>query len=129
MLGLSNQFVKFAIVGAAGFLVDAGTLAMVLKTTAFDAFSARIIAIAAALCATWLLNRSITFGKSGHSLVGEAARYGGVGIAGSIVNYAIYSAILLAAPQVGALTALFVASGAVMALSYAGYSRLVFAAK
>ena len=129
MLGPSNRFVKFALVGAAGFLVDAGTLALVLKTAALDAFSARIIAIAAALCATWLLNRTVTFGKSGHSLASEVARYGSVGVAGSIVNYAIYSAILLAAPQAGAFTALCLASAAVMALSYVGYSRLVFTAK
>ena len=129
MFGVSNRIVKFTVVGAAGFLVDAGTLALVLKTTTLDAFAARIIAIAAALCATWLLNRSVTFGRSGHSLAGEAVRYGGVGIAGSFVNYAIYSAILVAAPQAGAFAALCLASAAVMALSYLGYSRLVFTAK
>ena len=126
---LTNKFVKFGLVGAAGFLVDAGTLALVLKTTPLDPFSARIIAIAVALCATWLLNRSVTFGRSSHSLAGEAARYGGVGMAGSVINYAIYSAILIAAPQAGAFAALCLASAAVMALSYLGYSRLVFAAK
>jgi putative flippase GtrA len=126
---LSIRVVKFGLVGAAGFLVDAGTLALVLRKTALDPFSARVIAIGAALCATWLLNRTVTFAKSGHSLAGEAIRYGGVGIAGSAVNYAIYSAVLLTAPQAGAFTALCLASAAVMALSYFGYSRLVFAAK
>ena len=129
MPGVSSRIVKFAAVGAAGFLVDAGTLAFVLKTTTLDAFSARIIAIAAALCATWLLNRSVTFGRSAHSLAGEAMRYGGVGVAGSVANYAIYSVILIAAPQAGAFAALCLASAAVMALSYFGYSRLVFTAK
>ena len=126
---LSIRFAKFGLVGAAGFLVDAGTLALLLETTGLDAFSARIIAIAAALCATWLLNRSVTFGRSGHSLAGEAMRYGGVGIAGSIVNYTIYSAILIAVPQAGAFAALCVASATVMALSYFGYSKLVFTTK
>jgi putative flippase GtrA len=126
---LSSRFMRFALVGAAGFLVDAGTLALLLKSTGLDAFSARVVAITGALCATWLLNRSVTFGKSGHSLAGEAVRYGGVGVAGSVMNYAIYSAILLAAPQVGAFAALCLASAAVMALSYLGYSKLVFSAK
>jgi putative flippase GtrA len=123
---LSVQFVKFGLVGVAGFSVDAGTLALVLKTTALDAFSARIIAISAALCATWVLNRTVTFGKSGYSAANEAMRYGGVGIAGSILNYAIFSVVLLELPQAGAFAALNIASGSVMLLSYFGYSRLVF---
>ena len=123
------RFIKFGFVGAAGFLADAGTLALVLKTTALDPFSARIAAIGVALCTTWMLNRTLTFGKSGHSLAGEAARYGGVGIAGSVVNYAIYSTVLLAAPQAGAFAALVIASGSVMMLSYFGYSLLVFQSK
>lgn len=129
MIGHSNRFVKFAIVGAAGFAVDAGALALVLKTTALDAFSARIISIAGALCATWMLNRTLTFGKSGRPLAREAMRYGGVGIAGSVMNYFIYSTVLLAAPQAGAFAALCIASGSVMLLSYFGYSRLVFQPK
>jgi putative flippase GtrA len=126
---LSIRFLKFGLVGAAGFLVDAGTLALVLKTTALDPFSARIIAIGVALCATWLLNRTVTFGKSGHTAGAEAMRYGGVGIAGSVMNYVFYSAVLIAAPQAGAFFALCLASAAVMVFSYFGYSRLVFQAK
>jgi putative flippase GtrA len=123
---LSIRFVKFGLVGAAGFLVDAGTLALVLKTTALDP---RIIAIGVALCATWFLNRTVTFGKSGHTAGAEAMRYGGVGIAGSVMNYVFYSAVLIAAPQAGAFFALCLASAAVMVFSYFGYSRLVFQAK
>lgn len=126
---LSQRFVKFGLVGGIGFLVDAGTLALLLRATPLDAFSARLIAIALALCVTWFLNRTLTFGASGHSMGAEALRYGGVGLAGSVLNYAIYSAILLAVPQAGALTALCLASAAVMVLSYLGYSRLVFQAK
>jgi putative flippase GtrA len=127
-LKVPTRIFKFAIVGATGFLVDCGTLALVLKTTPLDAFSARTIAIAAAIFSTWLLNRNLTFGSSGHSLGGEAMRYGGVGVSGSLINYLIYSAVLLAAPQAGPFAALFVASGAVAALTYLGYSRLVFQA-
>jgi putative flippase GtrA len=127
--GVPTRFLKFALVGAAGLLVDAGTLMTILRTTPLDAFSARIIAIILALCATWLLNRTMTFGRSGHTLGGEAMRYGGVGIAGSALNYAIYSAVLLAAPQTEPFIALCLASAAVMVFSYFGYSRLVFQTK
>lgn len=124
-----ERFIRFGLVGGFGFLVDAGTLAMLMKFTPLDAFSARLIAIALALCVTWFLNRTLTFGASGHSMGTEALRYGSVGLAGSALNYAIYSAILLAVPQAGALTALCLASATVMVLSYLGYSRLVFQAK
>jgi putative flippase GtrA len=128
-LKVPPRIFKFAIVGATGFLVDCGTLALVLKTTSLDAFSARSIAISTAIFSTWLLNRNVTFGSSGHSLGGEAMRYGGVGLSGSLINYMIYSAVLLAAPRAGPFAALLVASGSVAALTYLGYSRLVFQAK
>jgi putative flippase GtrA len=123
------RFIKFGLAGAAGFAVDAGMLAILLKTTALDVFSARIAAIGVALCVTWLINRTVTFGRSSHSFGGEAIRYGGVGVAGSVLNYAIYSAVLLAAPRTEPFIALCLASAAVMAFSYFGYSRLVFQAK
>ena len=56
----------------------------------------------------------------------EGARYGGVGIATSIVNYLVYCAILFALPAMPPLAALAIASLVAMALSFLGYSRLVF---
>jgi putative flippase GtrA len=126
---MPNRLLKFALTGGIGLLADAGALALLIKVLGLDPFTARLIAIAFALAVTWLINRNFTFGKSQHSLGGEALRYGGVGIAGSAINYVIYSAILIAAPQMGAFLALCLASAAVMVLSYAGYSRLVFQAK
>jgi putative flippase GtrA len=123
---MPNRFIKFALTGGIGFLADAGALAVLIHLVRLDPFTARLIAIALALILTWLINRNFTFAKSQHSLRSEALRYGGVGIAGSILNYLIYSAILIGAPQTGALIALCLASAAVMVLSYAGYSRLVF---
>ena len=56
----------------------------------------------------------------------EGVRYGGVGVATSVVNYLVYSAILLALPAAPPLAALAVASLLAMGLSFLGYSRLVF---
>ena len=44
----------------------------------------------------------------------------------SIVNYLVYGVLLLAMPSMAPLPAMVVASLAAMALSYLGYSRLVF---
>lgn len=121
-----RRLVAFLCVGGAGFLTDAGILSGLLAVTSLDAFSARVISIVGALCLTWLLNRQITFGASNRSVAAEGALYGGVGVITSIVNYVIYSAILLALPAVMPLAALVIASVGAMVFSYFGYSRLVF---
>jgi putative flippase GtrA len=123
------RVLKFALTGGIGFLADAGMLAFLIRTFAFNPFTARLIAIAFALAVTWLINRNFTFGASRHPIGSEALRYGGVGVAGSILNYAIFSAVLIALPNTSTFLALCMASVTVMVLSYAGYSRLVFQAK
>jgi putative flippase GtrA len=116
----------FVIAGGLGFLVDAGTLALLLATTGLGPFFARIIAILLALATTWGFNRSLTFGKSRYPLLLEGARYGGVGLLSALVNYAIYATVLLLVPAIAPLAALVVASAGAMAFSWAGYSRFVF---
>jgi putative flippase GtrA len=117
---------RFVLAGGIGFVVDAAVLMLLLRATPLDPFSARLLSIAAALSATWMLNRHITFGPSSRALTVEGARYGGVGLATSVFNYCIYSGLLFAFPAMPPLTALILASGAAMVFSYLGYSRLVF---
>jgi putative flippase GtrA len=121
-----KRLIWFAIAGGSGFVTDAAVLALLLHATPLDPFSARLIAIAVAMCVTWLLNRTFTFGKSGRHVLSEGARYGGVGVTSAILNYAVYSAVLIAFPTVPPLAALVIASAAAMAFSYFGYSRFVF---
>jgi len=117
---------RFAIVGGVGFVVDAGMLALLLWATPLGPFFGRLVSIPCGLAVTWICNRTLTFGPSNRSAVHEGARYGGVGIASSILNYLVFSGILLAVPQTPPLAALVVASLAAMVFSYLGYSRLVF---
>ena len=76
-----KRLFSFVVVGGIGFVTDAGLLMGLLRFTALDPFTARLIAIAAALQVTWLLNRNFTFGKSTRHAAVEGMRYGGVGIA------------------------------------------------
>lgn len=117
---------RFVIAGGIGFMVDAIVLMLLLRATPLDPFSARVLSITAALSATWMLNRYITFGPSSRRVVVEGTRYGGVGAATSLVNYCVYSALLVAFPGLQPLAALVAASALAMVLSYLGYSRLVF---
>ena len=121
-----NRFPRFGIVGACGFLADAGALVLLVHAFGMHPLLARVLSIGFALSVTWLLNRSFTFGPSRRGIMREGARYGGIGIGTSLMNYLIYSAILVLAPWVQPLAALVAASAAAMLLSYLGYSRLVF---
>lgn len=121
-----SRILRFAFVGGLGFLADAAILALLLAATPLGPFLARLVSIGAAMTVTWLCNRSLTFPPSGRGALHEGARYGGVAIAVSVFNYIVYSGLLLAAPWMSPLAALVVATGAAMALSYLGYSRLVF---
>ncbi len=122
----SHRLLRFTIVGGIGFIADAAILALLLATTPLDPFVARIVSIGFGLTVTWLSNRTLTFRPSSRGVLGEGARYGGVGVTTSIVNYLVYSLLLLAMPWMAPLLALAVASLAAMALSYLGYSRFVF---
>lgn len=121
-----SRFLRFAFVGGIGFVVDAGVLMLLLWVTPLGPFLARLVSVVVAMAVTWLCNRTLTFGPSGRSLLDEGARYGGVGVASSIVNYLLYSGFLLAIPWLPPLAALVLATAVSMVISYLGYSRLVF---
>ncbi|UVK55832.1 GtrA family protein [Mesorhizobium sp. AR02] len=121
-----QRLVRFVFAGGIGFVTDAAALWLLLAVTPLGPFVARVLSIGFALCVTWQINRHLTFSPSRRGMAQEGARYGGVGIATSVVNYLVYSAILLALPAAPPLAALAVASLVAMALSFLGYSRLVF---
>ena len=121
-----GRILRFVVVGGIGFVADAAMLALLLAATPLGPFVARLLSIGFGLTVTWLCNRTLTFRPSSRGMLREGARYGGVGITTSIVNYLVYGVLLLAMPSMAPLLAMVVASLAAMALSYLGYSRLVF---
>jgi putative flippase GtrA len=121
-----KRFLRFVLIGIVGFVADAGMLYLLLQTTTLGAISARVGSIAFALLVTWQLNRWLTFGPSSRPIAVEGARYGGIGMATSAVNFAVYSAVLWAAPDLTVFLALVIGSLAALAFSFFGYSRLVF---
>ena len=121
-----GRILRFVMVGGIGFVADAAMLALLLAATPLGPFVARLLSIGFGLTVTWLCNRTLTFRPSSRGMLREGARYGGVGITTSIVNYLVYGVLLLAMPSMAPLLAMVVASLAAMALSYLGYSRLVF---
>lgn len=133
-----GKLLSFAVAGGTGFIVDVSVLRLGIEFFGLTPFVARIPAIAAAMATTWLINRTFTFGASGRKLRDEGSRYIAVALIGAILNYIVYSAILLALPNgFGPITddfllpefATFTAVAIVTVFSYLGYSRFVFGNK
>ena len=124
-----HRFALFAAVGTAGFVVDTSTLALLHYWAGIDPFSARAISTPVAMLATWRLNRALTFGASAARQLTEGARYLTVATVAALLNYAIYSAILLTFPAVPPPIAVAISTLFVMTGSYLGYSRLVFSSR
>lgn len=116
----------FVLAGSAGFLADAGVLAVLLGLTPLDPFMARALSVLFALCVTWALNRSIAFGPSSRPVMAEGSRYGAVALSSALVNYGLYAAALTLVPFLPPHAALVFSSLGAMAFSYFGYSRFVF---
>ncbi|WFP76936.1 GtrA family protein [Mesorhizobium sp. WSM4906] len=121
-----GRLTRFVLAGGIGFVADAVALWLLLAVTPLGPLAARVLSIGFALTVTWQFNRHLTFAPSSRGIAQEGARYGGVGVATSIVNYLVYCAFLFALPALPPLAALAVASIVAMALSFLGYSRLVF---
>lgn len=119
----------FALAGGTGFLVDAGMLLLLLHFTPLDPFSARLIAIAAAMVSTWLINRNFTFEKGARSVAAEGLRYGSVGVSSALLNYAIYAAALVLIADLRPIFAVVLASAIATAWSYVGYNYFVYGQK
>ncbi len=59
------RFGAFAVVGAVGFLVDAGVLTALVNGLGANPYAARAVSFPAAVTATWWLNRRWTFAPAG----------------------------------------------------------------
>ena len=55
---VSRQFLRFCIVGTIGFVVDAGSLYLIMATTGAGPYLARLFSFMMAASATWILNRN-----------------------------------------------------------------------
>lgn len=121
-----RRLISFAVVGGTGFIVDAGVLTTLLEFRLTDKFSARIVAIGLALLVTFTLNRRFTFGASDRHVAVEGMRYGSVGIAGNLINFGVYSSVLILFPWIEPLVALILGSATGTIFAYTGYSKLVF---
>jgi putative flippase GtrA len=116
----------FLFAGTIGFVVDMGVLWLLLEFRMLDPFTARAPAIGSALLCTYLINRTFTFGASHRKVAVEGVRYGSVGLIATLINYSVYSGLLLVLPSLSPYVALILGSGSATTFAYLGYSRFVF---
>lgn len=120
---MSKQFVRFVLVGCVGFCIDAG-LTYALSSFGLSPLLARIPAIALAILATWLLNRLLTFEVEQPRSARELMRYFSVAILSAVLNYGVYTALVLAG--VLPLLAVAIATLLLMCFSFFGYKLFAF---
>jgi putative flippase GtrA len=124
-----GRFMRFAVVGATGFFVDAALLS-VLISQGLGVYSARLASFPAAVTWTWLLNRLWGFRDDRtHRATREWARYVAVQTFGALVNFLVYSVLLASIFNERtelAIYALAAGSAAGMIVNYVGAAALVF---
>jgi putative flippase GtrA len=114
-----TQFLRFAVIGTAAFVVDASTLYAALWF-GLGLYAGRVVSYLVAATFTWYGNRRITFVRSHAEGVGPAAaewlKFLVANLGGGAVNYAIYAALIASFAMVRAYPVLGVAAGSLAGL-------------
>ncbi len=129
---ISRRFLSFAVVGAVGFLVDAGILSLLVHGHDWGSYSARLMSFSAAVTVTWLLNRTVTFQSDAERDKGrEYRRYFMVQGAGSLLNLLVYSLCIALFPLAATYPVMALAGGSIVAMmfNYLGVRQWVFVAE
>jgi putative flippase GtrA len=113
---LAAEFLRFGVVGSAGFVVDTAVLYSALAAGA-GLYGGRILSYVAAATATWAMNRAWTFREArnrpgGAALSRQWALFLAVNLVGFLVNYGTYALMVGNFPLAAAHPVLAVAAGA-----------------
>lgn len=125
---MPKQLPSFAVVGAIGFIVDAGILSALVQGAAWSHYSGRAVSFAAAVTVTWYLNRRWVFAPTANR-TREYGSYFGVQTIGAIINLGTYALAIAVVPALGRLPVVPLAIGSALAMlfNYSAAKRWVFA--
>jgi len=116
----------FLLSGGVAFAVDAAVLQALTALFSVHPMTARVVAIALAMVAGWLMHRTFTFAVATPPSLPEFLRYASVAWAASAVNYAVFVVILLVRSGTHPLIALLASSIVAMVLAYVGMRFAAF---
>lgn len=98
----ASRFVRFAVVGGAGFFVNEAALVLAHGLLRAGPRLAWFIAFAPAVTFTWWGNRNLTFAdrsSAGHiGILSEWARFAATNSVGAAANFAVYALLIGDAP-------------------------------
>lgn len=122
----ASQFLRFAIAGGIGFVVDVAVLYLAMAAGA-DFYLGRGISFLCAVFATWQVNRNFAFKASGSiSLWQEWWRYLLAMLGGGVVNYACSAVAVMLLPPGPLAPMLAVAVGSIAGMSVNFISSKLF---
>ena len=124
-----RQFIRFGLVGIAGFLVDVGVLYLVLALFDAGPYFSRVLSYLVAASSTWYLNRRLTFADRRSDVIGpEWLKFVLLNGFGGGLNYLTYAACLHYVGTSGLAPALGVALGSLagLCLNFILSRQLVF---
>lgn len=127
-----SRFLRFAIVGAGGFVVDSSVLFLLHSIIGLGPYSARVISIFVAMNVTWTGNRQLTFAAqratTPRAMLGEWARFLLTNALGALVNYSVYAVLVswAFAPLSNPYIALVAGVAAGLVFNFKLSQRLVF---
>ncbi len=124
-----TEFFKFSLVGTLGFVVDAGSLQLLVSLAGINPYLSRLFSYLLAATTTWWLNRRFTFAACNDTCwKGQWLRYLVVNAAGGGVNYGVYALCLFLSEFVSQHLYLGVAAGSIagLAVNFTASRYLVF---
>jgi putative flippase GtrA len=106
------QFLRFAVVGASGFVVD--TLCVYALRDALGLYGAGLVAWGVAVTSNWLVNRLWTFrGQGSGPAHRQFLRYVAVNVVGFVLNRGAYALMVTFVAAAAAEPVLATAAGAI----------------
>jgi putative flippase GtrA len=124
-----SEIFHFGLAGIAGFLVDAGIVAILSRKLEADPVVAQGIAFTIAVTVTWLINRNWTFSKNASERwLNEWTRYVAANSVGAIVNNGVYVFLVLCVSEFSKEPVFAVAAGSIagMGFNFASSKLIVF---
>ncbi len=110
-----RRFMRFALVGGIGFVIDAGVLTALVNGLGYGHYVSRAGSFSLAVTATWLINRRWVF-QAGAPTGREYSGYFVVQLIGAVINLGIYVLVIELVPSLAALPVIPLACGAAVAL-------------
>ncbi len=118
-MAIVRESLAFLVVGAVGFAIDAGILAVFFHVFDWGHYASRLVSFAAAVTVTWLLNRIWTFAhRATDRPLKEYVTYLLVQTLGSVLNLGIYAVCITSSEVMHRYPVLALACGAFVAMIF-----------